>query len=251
MQLVLSVVDYPPIGDVRGVAVALGRLLGGRSRAMILERLTAATWSDIGHRATVAALLDHMTPYAGSQGNRTSVGRLRERMELSPVEDAALRMFLSPPRLLETTGGDQSVAGAVAHAADSAGLTEQEAAKLGAGLGALGASTFTVVGTDPEVAVLVNVDIADPYPLLDVAADPDVSVALDLGLSSLPPGHWSVPALVAGTLYAARNRQPVGDQLLAAVETEASATASLDRSGPTRALLTGGCGAAASRRRRP
>jgi hypothetical protein len=94
------------------------------------------------------------------------------------------------------------------------------------GLEALGTSAFTVVGTNPAIAVLLKVDTPDPHPLLDVAADPDLSVALDLRLSTLPPGHWSIPALVAATLHAARNRQPVGNQLLAAVETEASATAS-------------------------
>jgi hypothetical protein len=51
-------------------------------------------------------------------------------------------------------------------------------------------------------------------------------VALELGLSTLPPGHWSIPALVASAAYAARNRLPVGGQLLAAVESEANATSS-------------------------
>jgi hypothetical protein len=154
------------------------------------------------------------------------VDLLRERMELSAGEDAALRMFLSPPRSFESTGSPESVADAVAHAAKIAGLTEGEEAKLTAGLEALGTSAFTIIGTDPTIAVLLKVDILDPHPLLAVAADPDLSVALGLGLSTMPPGHWSIPGLVASAVYAARNRLPVGDQLLAAVESEANATAS-------------------------
>jgi len=226
LQLVLSVVDYPPVGDLRGTAAALGRLLGGRSRAVVLDRLTAATSSDTAHRARAAAILDQMTPFARSSSNRASVVRLREQIKLSPTEDSALHMFLSPPRSLDTAINPESVADAVARAAESAGLTEQEAVKLTTGLAVLESCTFTVVGSDPVVAVLTNVDVTDPYPLLDVIADPDLAVALDLGLSTLPPGHWSIPALVAATVYAARSRRPVGEQLLAAIEAEASSTAS-------------------------
>ncbi|MBY3555566.1 hypothetical protein [Modestobacter lapidis] len=59
-----------------------------------------------------------------------------------------------------------------------------------AGLTAVGASQFTVTDSDPAIAVLAAVDVVDPYLLLDVVADLELGVALDLGLSSLPPGRW-------------------------------------------------------------
>jgi hypothetical protein len=66
--------------------------------------------------------------------------------------------------------------------------------------GPVGASQSTVTNSDPAVAVIAAVDVVDPYPLLDVVADTPLGVALDLGLSTPPPGHWSMPALVAATL---------------------------------------------------
>lgn len=72
----------------------------------------------------------------------------------------------------------QSVAAAVVLAAEGLGLTEQEAARLTAGLTAgltaVAASQFTVTDSNSAVAVLTAVDVVDPYPLLDVVADPRV-----------------------------------------------------------------------------
>lgn len=225
LQLVLSVVDYPPVGDLRGVATALARLLGGHSRAAVLDRLSATASSDIAHRATTAAILDLTGPLAASHWTREAVARLRERMELSAVEDTALRMFLHPPRLLDPSFGPNQVADAVVRAAESAGLTEAEVVQLADGLKALGASSFAV-GGDPAVAYLTHEDVTDPHLISDVVADPDLAVALDLGLSSLPPGHWSIPALVVATVFTARRRNPVGEHLLAAIQSDASSAAS-------------------------
>ena len=169
-------------------------------------------------RATAAAVLDFMASLAGTSSRRHSVQLVRDRLQLSADEEAALRAFQSPPRQPAAGRTAESVAAAVLEAAEGLGLTEQEAARLTAGLTAVGASRFTVTDSNPAVAVLTAVDVVDPYPLLDVVADPELGVALDLGLSSLPPGHWSIPALIAATLYAARSRRPVGEQLLAATD---------------------------------
>jgi hypothetical protein len=224
LQVVLSVIDYPPVGDLRGVATALARLLGGHSRAAVIDRLTAATSSDVARRATAAAILDLTEPLPESHWTREAVARLRGRMEMSELEDKALYNFLDRPRLLDSAFGAHLVADAVTRAAGSAGLTADETAQLIDGLRALGESSFDVSG-EPAVAYLTHDDVTNPYLILNVVADPDLAVALDLGLSTLPPGYWTIPALVAQTVFTARRRHPVGEHLLAVIDSEGSSTA--------------------------
>src|SRR4051794_36240032 len=52
VQVVLSVVEYPPVGDLRGVAAALYRLLDGGYRTLVLDRLAAAAGSGVARRAS-------------------------------------------------------------------------------------------------------------------------------------------------------------------------------------------------------
>lgn len=215
VQLVLSVVDYPPVGDLMGVAATLGRLIGGDSHTVVLDRLAAAATSDAVHRATVAMLLNWMTFHQVEHAER-HVRVLRTKMALSMAEDTAVHSFHTG--VPDFDGDVEPVAAAVLRAADRAGLDELESARLASGLTALGDSSFILHGADRAIAALVVVDVTDPSTLLPIAADPDLSVALDITLSTFPAGHWSIPALVAGTVHTAQSRQPVGGELLALID---------------------------------
>lgn len=219
VQVVLSVVEYAPVADLRVVAAALDRLLDGRYRDLVLDRLTAAAGSGTARRATTALIINLLRSSAVSGARRQTVLLARRRLQLSENEVQAVDAFMRSPRHVPPGRIGEAVAASVARAAESVGLTNEERARMVAGLTALGTSQFTVTSSEPAVAVLTAVDVdVDPEPLLDLVADPDLGIALELGLSSLPAEHWSIPALVAATVYAARSRRPVGAQILAAME---------------------------------
>lgn len=161
--------------------------------------------------------------------------RRRGRLRLSEAEETALRMFLTNrpnhPDCLGSFDGTgrletEPFTAAVARAVGSEGLTDEEAARLADGLRAFGESSFYVTGDAPEVAVLACVDVNDEHSLLDVVTDDSLAAAIDMGLSTLPLGYWSIPALVAERVFVARRRTPVGERLAAAVEASAIAAAS-------------------------
>jgi hypothetical protein len=213
VQVLLSVTEYPAVADLRGIAAALNRLLDGRYRSLVLERLTGA--ADAGRRATAGMVLDLMMWTAVTPARQHSVQLARGRLRLADDEVDAVGAFLGEPRPLPGTPNTKLVLEAVLDAVDGLGLTDQEKSKLAVGLAVLGTSRFTLTGADPAIAVLTHIHIdPDSEPLFDVATDPDLGSALELGLSSLPSEQWSIPALVAVAVYAAKSRRAVGEQLL-------------------------------------
>jgi hypothetical protein len=211
------------------------RLLSGPHRASVLERFSTRIDADAEGRAAAAALFDLIAPLAESRPSREAVDRRRVQLRLSDAEETALRMFLTKrpnhPHCLDSfddTGRleTEPFAATVARAVGSGGLEDEEVARLADGLRAFGESSFYVTGNDPEVAVLPCVHVDDAHSLLDVVTDDSLAAAIDMGLNALPLGYWSIPALVAERVIAARRRQPVGERLYAAVEASAIAAAS-------------------------
>lgn len=212
--ILLSVVDHPPVGELRGVAMALDRLLDGRYRDLVLDRLAGARASGAARRAAAATVMQLMSSLAGTPGRRHSIELTRDRFHLSAEEEAAVRPFLPPGLITAGDAGAEPVVAALLRAADGLGLDQGQEARLKLGLASLGEAQFEVVGTGSAIAVLCHVDVRDPYPLLELLDDHELAIVLELALDALPPEHWSIPALVAAVVHTARSRRPVGQQLM-------------------------------------
>jgi hypothetical protein len=89
-------------------------------------------------------------------------------------------------------------------------------------LGVLDAIEVRTTAGSESFAVIQTRSVHDPSPLLELAHDPDLSIALDLALGMLPPGYWTIQALIASTLQIARGRQAVGPEVAAAVLPEST-----------------------------
>lgn len=214
VQIVVSIIDYPPVGELRSVAAALDRLLDHSYRTLVLDRLAAARGLGVARRAAAAAVMDLMIIGATPSGHPNSIELARRKFELSAEEEDAVGAFMSSARPAVDPAYEDSVASAVLRAAEGMGLSDEQQDAMKAGLKPVETARFSVLGTDPTVAVLRSVGVTDPYPLLKLMENPDLAVALELALDTLPPGHWSVPAVVAATVHTARSRRPVGQKLM-------------------------------------
>lgn len=214
--ILLSILDYTPVGNLNSVAAALERLLDGAYRQLVLDRLAATRDLGMARRATAMAVMDAMVNFfASTPGHRQSIELARRGFELSTEELQAVRAFITPPRAAVDPAHTDSVASSVLLAAEGMSLSDEQREAMKAGLKPVETVRYTVIGTDPAVAVLCGADHgADLYPLLQLVEDPDLTVALELALDTLPAGHWSIPASVAAAVHAARSRRPVAEQLM-------------------------------------
>lgn len=220
VQIAVSVVNYPPVGELRSIAAALVRLLDGQYRAIVLERVSAAGTAGPARRAAAAAVIDAMRAVALTDGHRQTLRLVRERLQLSSAEEKALSPFRLNSRGPVPNGGEERLVPTVLAAVQGLGLDEARWRRLSEGLTVLAGWHFSVTDTEPPLAVLRSNAGADPYALLDVVADPELAVALDLALGTLPEGHWGIPAVVAGLIQTARSRRSIGQQIMTAVGVE-------------------------------
>jgi hypothetical protein len=217
VHIAVSVVEYPPVGELRSVATALVRLLDGTYRAVVLDRLAAARAVGLARRAAAAAVIDAMRALSLTDGHRQSLRLARDKLQLSAAEEKALASFRLTPRGPAPERSEELLLSIVMQAAQDFGLNEAQWRKFSEALSVLAGWRFSVTDTDPPLAVLRSNEGQDPYPLLDLVADPELGLALELALDTLPAGHWGIPALVAGVVQTARSRQSIGERLLTAV----------------------------------
>jgi hypothetical protein len=97
------------------------------------------------------------------------------------------------------------------------GLSDEDLHVLRTGIATLSGSRFHLSGPAPGTAIPVALHSGPPEPLVQALHNEDVATSLDLALSTLPPAHWAIEAMLGATFKPSQNRQPAGPALLHAV----------------------------------
>jgi hypothetical protein len=219
IQVLLTVVDYPLTGQVDDVAAAVDRLMGGSYRQLVVDRLAATAQASPLQRATAAGVLAGMRLLAGDTYSRNkTIDLIQDRLAMSDDERNAFGTYwLGHPMPMGGHGKVDSVETILAAEIARLGLPAEDQDRLMAGLAFLnGYDVRFTAGVHPYALLPVRA-LHDPSPLLDVAHDPDLNVALDLALAALPPGYWPIQALIASAIQTARSRKPVGPDVASTV----------------------------------
>jgi hypothetical protein len=219
VQVLLTVVDYPPTGSLDDVAAAVNRLMGGSYHRLVVERFGGTAQTGPLQRAAAAAVLSAMRSLAGDiYARKQSIDLMINRLSMTNDEREAFEAYwFGRPAPSSGAGSLHSVVAIMVEQTDQLGLSEEQHSLLMAGLAALDTAEVRLTTGAQPFAVIRNRSTHDPSPLLEVVHDPDLNVALDLALGALPPGYWPIQALVASAVQIARSRRPVGAEMVSTV----------------------------------
>ncbi|MEU8001504.1 hypothetical protein AB0B66_10125 [Catellatospora sp. NPDC049111] len=231
IQRMFTVLERPPVVGLDRIAKAMLGIAKTPYRAMVFDRLASVATGSAASRAAAVLILFVMRTMTRENGPLTSIRLAGEKIQLSEVEQQAMRGWLSvydpdtPPR--PTAGGQEIVKYLLAQAA-STGLVDPDLELLRDGLEMLANANFHLVGPEPSFAVVELEQVGDPLALLLAVENDDVAISLELALDTAPSSHWAIEAVLGLGLKPASDRLAVGHRVIELVTESRSRSSALD-----------------------